>query len=126
MKLVLQNIGSGFQTLGRGTMATGPMLGLSRQSEIQISPEQFLDYEFDIRYYHTAKCGEVKMSLTLDGQIATPDEVRELIDAAPEEVEPPAETRTHEEQSSAAVLVASGLTINHAGPVDTAAIAQQA
>lgn len=124
MKLILKNVGTGFQTLGRGEMSTGPMLGLTRKSEIQISPEQFTDYEHDIRYFHTPKSGEVKLALTLDGEVTTPDEVRALIAAAPTEVEIPVpdSLRSAEDVSKAATLVSGGLVVNSHGPVDPAAV----
>lgn len=78
-KLEVENVGSGFQTLGRGELSMGPQMGLSRHSKLEISGQQFLDYEFDIRYFHTAKCGEVRMRLLVDGQIVAPDDVRNLV-----------------------------------------------
>lgn len=80
-KLEVENIGSGFQTLGRGEMSTSPQIGLSRKSKIVISAQQFLDYEPDIRYYHTAHCGEVRVRLLVDGEVVSPDDAKALCKA---------------------------------------------
>jgi hypothetical protein len=80
-KLELFNVGRGFQTLGRGAQGTGPLLGLARQSSIELSAEQYLIYEHDIRYFHTAHCGEVRMQLRVDGEVTSPDDVHALCSA---------------------------------------------
>ena len=80
-KLELVNIGSGFQTLGRGELGMGPLLGLTRKSAIALSAVQFKDYEKEIRYFHTKHCGEIKMQLLVDGEITTPDDVSALCSA---------------------------------------------
>jgi hypothetical protein len=77
-KLEIENVGSGFQTIGRGEMSTAPQIGLSRKSKLVISAQQFLDYEPDIRYYHTAHCGEIRVRLLVDGEPVSPNDVKEL------------------------------------------------
>lgn len=77
-QLELYNVGRGFQTLGRGELGMGPLLGLARQSSIALSAEQFREYEKDIRYFHTAHSGEVKMQLRVDGEVTSCDDVAAL------------------------------------------------
>jgi len=78
-KLEIENIGTGFQTLGRGHMGNSPQIGMARKSKLTISGQDFLDYEHDIRYFHTAHCGEVRMQLLVDGEITNPDDVKSLV-----------------------------------------------
>lgn len=127
MKLILENVGSGFQTFGRGEMSAGPVLGMTRASSIQIDEQTFRDYYLDICYYHTKKAGEVKARLRVDGEVAKPEEVLAMLDAQVAIDTPPPEQSTgpllDAETSPAPVqgspiIAPEGLIVNHNGPVD--------
>lgn len=127
MKLVLENIGSGFQSFGVGVMSTGPVLGMTRGSKIQITAQQFRDYYSDICYFHTKKAGEVKARLRVDDEVASPEDVMKLLDAELEVDEPPPAQDTgpglidptlEPLQHGAPAPAPDGATVNHNGPVD--------